>query len=292
MRRVKSEGGAARKARTRTQIKWLSAALRPRNLISGAALLVLAGFGAGAAWIWESGTATRTLAGAQERLLSLSADMGLSVREVLVEGRKETAKSDLIDALGVKVGQPTLAFDPKAAQMAVESLGWVRSAAVERKLPGIVHVRIQERAAVAIWQREGRFVLIDAEGVEIGEKDVGRHGHLKVVVGPDAPLHVVDLLATLRTEDELSNRVIAAVRVGERRWNLRLDSGIDVRLPEDDMLGAWRRLAGLERDHGILARAIEAIDLRQPDRLIVRMTEEGAAEIQLRHLRHSDGEDT
>ena len=74
----------------------------------------------------------------------------------------------------------------------------------------------------------------------------------------------------------------AAVWMSERRWNLRLDNGVDVRLPEDDPADAWTRLARLERDHGLLARAVDAIDLRQPDRLIVRMTEDGATQIRMR----------
>lgn len=294
MRRVekKKQNGRTKPVKASSGMAWLTPLLRPRALLAATGLLALAGIGAGGAWLWHSGTAQRMAEKARDSVYDATVDAGLAVREVYVEGRMETARKDILKALAVTVGSPILAFDPDDARKRVEALGWVKTASVERKLPGVVHVRITERTAVAIWQREGRHVLIDADGVEIGEKDVGRHGHLKLVVGPDAPRHAMSLLKTLAAEIELSERVIAAVRVGERRWNLRLDSGIDIRLPEEDMVAAWRRLAGLERDHGILARAIHSIDLRQPDRLIVRMTEGGSAEIERRRKAAEEGEET
>ncbi|MCH7555160.1 MAG: cell division protein FtsQ, partial [Proteobacteria bacterium] len=58
-----------------------------------------------------------------------------------------------------------------------------------------------------------------------------------------------------------------------RRWNLRLDNGVDVELPEAGINAAWRRLADIERRHRLLSRDITAIDLRLPDRLVVRPAE-------------------
>ena len=69
---------------------------------------------------------------------------------------------------------------------------------------------------------------------------------------------------------ELMPRVKAAVWVGDRRWNLRLTGGIDVRLPEEDPTAAWMRLAEYEKAHQVLQRDVQVLDLRVPDRLIVR----------------------
>ena len=68
----------------------------------------------------------------------------------------------------------------------------------------------------------------------------------------------------------LRPRVAAAVLVRGRRWNVRLAGGIDVRLPEDDPRAAWAQLARMQREHGVLERDVIAIDLRMPDRLVVR----------------------
>jgi cell division protein FtsQ len=226
---------------------------------------------------------------AERTTLDMTARMGFAVRDVYVVGRAEADRDDLIAAVGLSVGDPILAEAPEDIRERVEALGWVKSAEVRRVFPGTLIVTVEERQAVAIWQNGDAFVLIDPDGIEIGARDVHRHRHLKVVVGPDAPRHAMSLLSLLAEEPELEDRVVAAVRVGQRRWNLRLDGGVDVRLPERDVEVAWRMLAEYQRDHEILSRAIDAIDLRYPDRISVQVTEPGLQEIRGREV---EGEET
>ena len=86
----------------------------------------------------------------------------------------------------------------------------------------------------------------------------------------DAPAHANALITILAREPDLKQRVNAAVRIGDRRWNIRMDNGVDVRLPENDPEAAWRRFARLEREHKLLKQDLLSIDLRIPDQLIVR----------------------
>ena len=137
-------------------------------------------------------------------------------------------------------------------------------------LPDTVLLHIEERKPLALWQNKGDFHLIDEEGSVILRQGLERFSDLPIVVGPDAPAHAKALLETLQAEPELMDRVRAAVRVSGRRWNLVLENGVDVQLPEDDPRGAWLRLAEYERQHRVLERDVEALDLRLPDRLIVR----------------------
>jgi cell division protein FtsQ len=51
-----------------------------------------------------------------------------------------------------------------------------------------------------------------------------------------------------------------------------------VLLPEDDVAGAWSRLAQLESTSRILQRDVATIDLRFPDRLVVKVTDTGPKE--------------
>jgi cell division protein FtsQ len=162
-------------------------------------------------------------------------------------------------------------FSPAAAKQRLEALPWVRQASVERMLPGTIMVRLSERQPMALWQRHRQLSLIDRDGVEIAGVDLGRFTHLPVVVGDDAPQHTANLLALIATEPDLEKRVTAAVRVGGRRWNLKFDNGVDVQLPEVNAGAAWSRLAEVERDGKVLSRDIAAVDLRLPDRLVVRM---------------------
>ncbi|MCH6587312.1 MAG: cell division protein FtsQ/DivIB [Proteobacteria bacterium] len=249
-----------------------------------AAGLVLAGMG----WLWTSGWILRSLERAELALLAATAEAGLELGDVLVEGRERTERRVVLETLGVVRGQPILAFDPYAAQARLERLPWVRSAAVERRLPAAIHVRLIERRPLALWQYQGRISVIDQGGEVIPGIEPKAFTRLLLVVGKDAPDHTPDLLAMLNSEPELRTRVSAAVRVRGRRWNLRLDDGIDVRLPEQDPAAAWAELARVQREHGVLDRDVAVIDLRLPDRLVVRTTSEAAP----KRAPGRDGEET
>ena len=242
---------------------------RARITLAAAAFVAAAGAG-GVWWLWQDGLAQRALAQAKWSLIATSADLGFTVQEILVLGRRETSRQELLAAVRLARGAPILAFDPDGARRRIERLPWVRTVTVERRLPDAVLLRLVERQPLALWQHKGRFSLIDRQGAVIEDGDIGRFPDLLVVVGEDAPEAAAELREVLMTQPELMVRVRAAARVGGRRWNLRLDNGIDVRLPEEDVASAWARLAEYERSHRILARDVEVLDLRLPDRLIVR----------------------
>ena len=225
----------------------------------------------GAWWSWHSGTVDAAITSTVVAYRSLNRAAGLVVDEVLVDGREETPRAVMLAALGVKRGDLVLEFDVTAARHRLEEIGWIASARVERHLPDTIRVSIVERVPVAIWQRKGDFVLVDASGAVIGRDGIGRYRELKVVVGEDAPEHAQALMAMLSEHPALMAHVKAAVRSGGRRWNLRMDNGIDVRLPETDAFIAWDRLAKYEAQHKLLARDIGSIDLRLPDRVVVKV---------------------
>lgn len=249
---------------------------RSRGLLV-ATLLAIAFAGVGAGWwSWQSGWVSRTAEAAQRTVIAMTVDLDFTVQEVLVLGRHETAREELLAAVGVRRGSPMFSLDLGEAKARVEDLPWVRTAIVERHLPNTIVLRVFERQPLALWQNEGRFALIDFDGAVITDKRLERFSDLLVVVGEDAPRHTAELLRILGTQSELMMKVKAAVRVGGRRWNLRLENGIDVRLPEEEPEQAWARLAEYDRNHKVLDRDIKILDLRLPDRVIVRRPESQA----------------
>ena len=211
-----------------------------------------------------------SLGSVRERLGRATAGLGLVVTNVVIEGRANTPEPLLRAALGISPGDPILGFSVAAARARVESLSWVASAAVERRLPGTVVVALTERRPYAIWQREGRFVLIDRQGQTVEGEDVAHFRDLPLVVGAGAPARAEALLDALAKHPKLAAHVVAAVRVAERRWNLHLASGTDVLLPEDHEAAALDRLDSFEAAHGLLERPLQTVDLRLPDRLVLR----------------------
>lgn len=210
------------------------------------------------------------------QVLALS---GFSIQDVRVTGRAQTRKDDLLVAVGVERGDPIFGFDTEAARQRIERLGWVRSATVTRLLPDTIRIEVVEREPFALWQRGGELSLIDAEGRPITDEGVQDFAHLPFIVGFGAPREAPVLLKMMRAEQpQLLARVRAFVRVGDRRWNLRLENGVDVKLPEAGVETALAGLRDYDTQYKILSRDIVAVDLRLPDRVSVELTENAAAD--------------
>jgi len=207
------------------------------------------------------------LANARE---SLGRAANLRVEDVVIEGRANTPEPLLRAALGVRRGDAILGFSLEGARARIESLSWVEHAVVERRLPGTIKVSLTERRPFAVWQNQGRFVLIDRAGQVVANEDVAAFGDLPLVVGPGAPQAATAMLDALADQPALKARVLAVVRVGERRWNLRLKNGADVMLPEGAEVAAMAKLMELQATQALLDRPLAVLDMRLPDRMVLR----------------------
>ncbi len=254
-----------RPARLKLLLRRQKRLLRPAGWIAFAAAVVMLGL-----IVVHSAAPGGTLATLRERLGGATAFAGLRVTDVEIEGRANTPEPLLRAALGVSKGDPILAFSVEMARERVETLSWVEHATIERRLPGTVVVYLQERRPFAIWQNQGKFVLIDRSGQLVANQNVAEFHQLPLVVGAGAPAAAAVLVDALTDRPELQKRVVAAVRVGERRWNLRLNNGADVMLPEGHEVQALDRLMQLQQEHAVLDRPLAAIDMRLGDRLVLR----------------------
>lgn len=238
--------------------------LRPAAWIMAAVvILVLIGSA-----IHSVGSST-SFASLRERLGKAAAASGLRVADIVIEGRSNTPEPLLRSAIGLSKGDPILGFSIEQAKARIENLAWVEHATLERRLPGTVVVSLQERRPFAIWQNQGRHVVVDRAGLVVNQ-DVSQFRKLPLIVGVGAPAAAAVLLDALTDRPALAERVLASVRVGERRWNLHMNSGIDVMLPEGHEAAALERLAHLQQEHALLDRPLAVIDMRLSDRLVLR----------------------
>lgn len=254
--------------------RWRRPALLATAAIAGVLIIAAAAYA-----LWAGGALDAAGAWTRGSWLRAQVAAGLVVDEVVLTGRQGTPRDEVLRALSVRRGEPLLAIDAGAIKARLEAIGWVRSARVARKLPDRLEIEIRERVPLALWQRQGRLVLIGGDGAVITGKELGRYRDLPIVIGEGAPARAAELLAALGQEPALLERVTAAVWVGGRRWNVRLRDGIEVRLPEGGEAIAWSRLAALDRKYRILARDLVRIDMRLADRLIVRLAPGSAARL-------------
>ncbi|MEL6363649.1 MAG: cell division protein FtsQ/DivIB [Pseudomonadota bacterium] len=197
-------------------------------------------------------------------------DAGFAIRRVTVRGREHAEAEEIRAAVGDIVGGSLLHFDPYAARERVEAIGWVKRAAVQRLWPDLIHVSIREREPAAIWQYDRRWRLIDVDGATIGAAETSQWPGLPLIVGGGAPEAVSPLLHALAATPVIRERTSAVIRVGNRRWNIRLKSGADIKLPEEGYARALKEIERLHQLHATLDQQLDYIDARDPERLAIR----------------------
>jgi cell division protein FtsQ len=229
------------------------------------------------AWMVMSGALGRSTDWVKNQILLATADMGFKVENILVEGRTFTDAQILLAIINVEKGDPLFAFDPKTAHEMITRMGWVKSAQIERRWPDTIYIGLNERAPLALWQTDKNVKLLDTDGEVIVTDHLERFKDLLMVMGPDAPAHTAELIASIQAEPALVKHIMGASRQGERRWDLVMDKGLIVKLPEKDMQLALSKLARAQEENAILQKDIESIDMREDGRMVVR-TRPGAVE--------------
>ncbi|TAJ41933.1 MAG: FtsQ-type POTRA domain-containing protein [Reyranella sp.] len=248
-------------------------------MLLGLAVLLLGGGAGGGWWAWREGW----LVEVQNRIDAASRSIvgaitPFKLADVTVEGRDYVERSAILAALNVKPGDSLLGVDLQASRQRLEAIDWVAGATVERRLPDTLYVTLRERRAVALWQNGQEYTLIDRNGrtVRASRMPPGAES-LLLLGGAGAPEHVGELLLLLAYEPALTRQLRAAVWVGQRRWNLVLNNGVEIWLPEEDAVAALQQLAKLEERHKLLSREYGVVDLRLPDKLYLRKRGPGDA---------------
>jgi len=201
---------------------------------------------------------------------------GFRIASVAIDGSRQLSHDEILAIGGVNGRSSLLFLDAATVRDRLKANPWIADATVLKLYPGHLRIDVTERKAFALWQRDGQLAVIADDGAVLDSYVTRRFATLPLVVGHGAETHARDFLALVARYPTLRPRVKAAVYVGERRWNLRLDNGLDIRLPEHDVSRALDKLARLERDQHLFSRDITVVDLRLSDRVTVRLSEEAA----------------
>jgi cell division protein FtsQ len=238
------------------------------------ALLLLAVFVAGA---WRGGQFRIFVAENGSIGDFVARELGFAIRAVTISGYADLHESDVLALAGISPKESLPFFDAAAARARLEAAPLVKQASVRKLYPGQIVIDIVERTPAAVWQKDGQVKAIAADGAVIDELRDTRSLDLPFVVGEGANERLAEFLSLLDAAQELRPKIYAGVLVGGRRWNLRMKSGLDVKLPETDPLAAITTLVALQRQSRILERDVLWLDLRTEGRVFARLSADAAA---------------
>lgn len=245
-----------------------------RKVQYGFALVAVMVVGITSFWIWKHSLVSYAYNAVVNGAYQITAKSGFAFEAMYLEGRHRTPVSEIRKAVNLKKGDPILQVSLAEMRQRLEAISSIQSASVERELPGRLHISIAERQPVAIWQYNGKYTLVDDNGVAMPDLDVSQHANLPLIVGRGAPAHVGEVLHLLRAEQKLAGRVKAAVRISSRRWNIHLEDKKEIKLPEKNPVSAWLHLAEMHEKQSLLDRDVEVIDLRVNGRLFITLPEQ------------------
>lgn len=216
----------------------------------------------------------RKLTDLSTEFYNYSAGLGFKIDDIVITGRDKTAKQDILNALQLSRETNILNLDLRDLQQKVEQLPWIRHAVVKRRFfPNIIQIDIRERQVQSIWQLDHKFRPIDGEGNVI-EADYTPDNPILLIVGEGAPENITALMKSITDDQNIFERIKVANYISGRRWNIVLDdveNGITVKLPEKHIDEAWKKLLKLNTTQGLLKRKLTIIDLRFPNKVIVKL---------------------
>jgi cell division protein FtsQ len=273
-RRSRATLGMKLGAWARAQVR--SVHYRKESRLAVAALAIAAVLGLGGLLAVASGAADDAGKAIASATAGAARGAGLAVRQVTPQAPDggpltEARRAQVLEAAAVPPGGVMFAIDPGAIRARVEKLAWVESARVLRLWPDQLVIIATPRRPVALWQKDGRFAMIDGSGAALSGFAARPVSGLPLVVGAEAGAAAPALLAALGARPAIQERTAAAIYVDARRWTLQLASGASVLLPAQGIEGALDQLVALQADMGLLDRPLDRIDLRHKGALLVRL---------------------
>jgi cell division protein FtsQ len=256
--------------RQRSRGRWRYEARLPGGLgVALAGAVILAAFAVGAVRGGHYATFVKAEGGIGD---FFARELGFGVKVVTISGIARLDEKEVLDIAGITPNASIPFFDVDGARARLERAPLVASVGVRKFYPNRVVIDVTERGPVALWQRDGEVSIVAEDGAALDELKDARLNNLPFVVGKGANKRLKEYLAILDAAEELGPRIEAGVFVSERRWNLRMKTGLDVKLPETDPAAAMATLLKLERESRILSKDILYLDLREPRRVFARLS--------------------
>lgn len=203
--------------------------------------------------------------------------VGLGLNKITISGIARLSESELLQSGGISNRNSLVFLSVASVRRRLLADPYIQSAEVRKLYPNELSIAIVERDPYALWQLNGEVYIVGRDGAQIEQMRDPELVDLPLVVGEGANLKVAEYVALLEAAGPLRSKIRAGMLISGRRWTLKMQNGLDVRLPEERAADAVRRLVRLQREAGLLEKDVLMVDLRMPDRVVLRLTEEAAA---------------
>lgn len=191
-----------------------------------------------------------------------------------IDGAAQSVSEDIREILPIDF--PVSSFDLNLDDMrrTIAELPAVKDVTLRVTPKGVLQVNVTERVPVILWRTRDGLALLDEHGNYVGQAEKGAdHLRLPLIVGDGADMAVPEALQLIAALGPLAPRTHGIVRMGERRWDVVLDRGQRILLPETGAVQALERVIVLHQAQYVMDRDLAHVDMRLGQRPTIRMNE-------------------
>ena len=215
--------------------------------------------------------------GAPRDIIARTLGFGIDPDRIAIGGQAELSREQILQTAGVDTRQSLVFLDADGVRKKLLALPLVKDASVSKLFPDRLVIEIVERRPFGLWQKDGVVNIVAADGAPIDTFRDEKYAGLPFVVGDGANTRIDEFIGLLDASGGLRDKIRAGILVSQRRWTLKMTSGVEVMLPEADPKAAVAQFAQLEQERNILEKDVVSLDFRVPGKMYVRLTEEAAA---------------
>lgn len=206
------------------------------------------------------------------------------VKEIHLEGAQLVDQEDLLILSGIEQGEALWMVPAGSIEEQLKSHVLIRDALVVRVIPDIIEIRVWERKACLLMANNGRFVILDSEGVVMEVVRTLPEEHLPYYAGStlNEPVYlgqkvvekeIHEVLAFWEMIPEEYRDLLYEIEPLKNTWNIYLQDGLKIALGQDEQLDIkLGLLSGLIHDDELMARYLEIqyFDLSDPEKPVVK----------------------
>lgn len=260
---------APSRIRYRLQRLWLRPSVR-RGLRLGPPILAVV---AGLSYVFFSpvarGAITQFVGNARAAVVNREE---FQITEAVVTGASPQLRARVLGLAQAQLPSSTFSLDLKALKSGIELIPAVSEATVRIGPSGALRVDLSEREPQFVWRIGNRLLLLDAQGIGLGEiQRRTDRPRLPLVIGTGANGFLSEAREILDAAEPVKARLRGLQRIGGRRWNVVLDRDQILMLPEQSPVPAFRRVMEMDEKSDLLGRDVASVDLRDPQRPTIRM---------------------
>ena len=196
------------------------------------------------------------------------------IKNVIIEGSEKSNISEIENNVTEFKGN-LISLNFNSIKEIVESSEWVKRASIKKVLPSTLKINVTENDPYAIYFQEGKSFLIDLDGSIITEINLNNYeDDLLFVRGENSPELLEQLIRDISIAFPNLTQTLEEVEfIEKRRWNLKLNNKLLVKLPDENIQQSLKNLKQLFEEQEVMESNIIEIDLRIQGRAALKVLE-------------------